>query len=117
MELLCFLLSGFNVETVEYKNISFTVWDVGGQDKVCISFLSSLDEYCYLVKDVAVHYSILNSQCLCHGPIIFQYQMSTLLLSAIIEILRFLHIIHFMCSIFLQDCDELFVYLDKSDGN
>ncbi|KAJ0079267.1 hypothetical protein Patl1_23951 [Pistacia atlantica] len=26
---------GFNVETVEYKNISFTVWDVGGQDKVC----------------------------------------------------------------------------------
>ncbi|XP_056323727.1 ADP-ribosylation factor 4b [Danio aesculapii] len=23
---------GFNVETVEYKNISFTVWDVGGQD-------------------------------------------------------------------------------------
>ena len=27
-------LAGFNVETVEYKNISFTVWDVGGQDKV-----------------------------------------------------------------------------------
>ena len=25
---------GFNVETVEYKNISFTVWDVGGQDKM-----------------------------------------------------------------------------------
>jgi len=22
------------VETVEYKNISFTVWDVGGQDKI-----------------------------------------------------------------------------------
>ena len=22
------------METVEYKNISFTVWDVGGQDKV-----------------------------------------------------------------------------------
>ncbi|KAH8507158.1 hypothetical protein H0E87_009609, partial [Populus deltoides] len=31
--LICSLLSGFNVETVEYKNISFTVWDVGGQDK------------------------------------------------------------------------------------
>ena len=30
---LC-LLAGFNVETVEYKNISFTVWDVGGQDKI-----------------------------------------------------------------------------------
>jgi GTPase SAR1 family protein len=28
------MLLGFNVETVEYKNISFTVWDVGGQDKV-----------------------------------------------------------------------------------
>lgn len=34
--LICFflLLAGFNVETVEYKNISFTVWDVGGQDKI-----------------------------------------------------------------------------------
>jgi ADP-ribosylation factor 1/2 len=27
-------LLGFNVETVEYKNIQFTVWDVGGQDKI-----------------------------------------------------------------------------------
>ncbi|XP_060691591.1 ADP-ribosylation factor 4 [Hemiscyllium ocellatum] len=25
---------GFNVETVEYKNVCFTVWDVGGQDKI-----------------------------------------------------------------------------------
>jgi small GTP-binding protein len=25
---------GFNVETVECKNINFTVWDVGGQDKI-----------------------------------------------------------------------------------
>ncbi|KAF7693130.1 ADP-ribosylation factor 4-like [Silurus meridionalis] len=25
---------GFNVETVDYKNISFTVWDVGGQDVI-----------------------------------------------------------------------------------
>eukprot|EP01084_Bolivina_argentea_P319746 554605_1 len=25
---------GFNVETVEYKNISFTTWDVGGRDKI-----------------------------------------------------------------------------------
>merc|ERR1712032_1105691 len=23
---------GFNVETVEYKNLNFTVWDVGGQE-------------------------------------------------------------------------------------
>ncbi|CAO2601008.1 ADP-ribosylation factor 3 [Lemmus lemmus] len=28
------ILYKFNVETVEYKNISFTVWDVGGQDKI-----------------------------------------------------------------------------------
>ncbi|KAL9642885.1 hypothetical protein ABK040_010581 [Willaertia magna] len=25
---------GFNVETVQYKKISFTMWDVGGQDKI-----------------------------------------------------------------------------------
>jgi small GTP-binding protein len=25
---------GFNVETVEFQNISFTMWDVGGQDKI-----------------------------------------------------------------------------------
>lgn len=28
------LVIGFNVENVEYKNIAFTVWDVGGQDKI-----------------------------------------------------------------------------------
>jgi len=25
---------GFNVETVQYKNVSFTVWDIGGQHKI-----------------------------------------------------------------------------------
>jgi small GTP-binding protein len=25
---------GFNVETVSYKNVSFTMWDVGGQDRI-----------------------------------------------------------------------------------
>jgi small GTP-binding protein len=25
---------GFNVETLEYKNIKFMVWDIGGQDKI-----------------------------------------------------------------------------------
>ncbi|CDS35821.1 ADP-ribosylation factor 4 [Echinococcus granulosus] len=25
---------GFNVESVEYRNLNFTVWDVGGQDKI-----------------------------------------------------------------------------------
>jgi ADP-ribosylation factor protein 1 len=33
-QLLQRIQSGFNVETVEYKNISFTVWDVGGQDMI-----------------------------------------------------------------------------------
>jgi ADP-ribosylation factor protein 1 len=28
------VILGFNVETVEYKHIGFTVWDVGGQDKI-----------------------------------------------------------------------------------
>jgi ADP-ribosylation factor protein 1 len=32
--LLICAIAGFNVETVEYKNIQFTVWDVGGQDKI-----------------------------------------------------------------------------------
>lgn len=25
---------GFNVENVSYKNVTFTVWDIGGQDKI-----------------------------------------------------------------------------------
>jgi small GTP-binding protein len=25
---------GFNVDTVEYKNINFTVWDIGGQTSI-----------------------------------------------------------------------------------
>eukprot|EP00111_Clytia_hemisphaerica_P005459 TCONS_00015807-protein len=25
---------GFNVETVHYKNLEFTVWDIGGQDRI-----------------------------------------------------------------------------------
>ena len=40
------------METVEYKNISFTVWDVGGQDKVCTSLLSSCLSLCVLVNFV-----------------------------------------------------------------
>ena len=30
----CLSTVGFNVEAVEYKNISFSVWNVGGQDKI-----------------------------------------------------------------------------------
>lgn len=25
---------GFNVESIQYRNICFTVWDIGGQDKI-----------------------------------------------------------------------------------
>ena len=28
------LTTGFNVETVQYKGINFTAWDVGGRDKI-----------------------------------------------------------------------------------
>ena len=35
LPLIClYCHAGFNVETVEYKNVCFTVWDVGGQDKI-----------------------------------------------------------------------------------
>ena len=27
---------GFNVETIEYKNLSMMIWDLGGQDKIRI---------------------------------------------------------------------------------
>ena len=30
----CSIPAGFNVEKVEHKNVAFTVWDVGGQDKL-----------------------------------------------------------------------------------
>lgn len=32
--LFLFPSSGFNVETVEYKNLKFTIWDVGGKHKL-----------------------------------------------------------------------------------
>jgi ADP-ribosylation factor protein 1 len=25
---------GFNVESIDYKNVSLTIWDIGGQDKI-----------------------------------------------------------------------------------
>ena len=30
----CCTVAGFNVEKVQYKNVLFTVWDVGGQEKL-----------------------------------------------------------------------------------
>ena len=35
------MYKGFNLETVEYKGINFTVWDIGGQEKVSSIFISS----------------------------------------------------------------------------
>ncbi len=29
-----FRVTGFNVETVEYKSLKFMVWDIGGQDRI-----------------------------------------------------------------------------------
>lgn len=29
--------TGFNVETITYKNVNFTAWDVGGRDKIVSS--------------------------------------------------------------------------------
>jgi ADP-ribosylation factor protein 1 len=31
---MCIPTIGFSVETVSYKNLHFTVWDVGGQDRI-----------------------------------------------------------------------------------
>ena len=47
--------TGFNVETVEYKNISFTVWDVGGQDKVCPLIVMASPVSCSFPADDAVN--------------------------------------------------------------
>ena len=45
---------GFNVETVTYKNINFTVWDVGGQDKIrklWYHYFTGTDAIIYVVSD------------------------------------------------------------------
>ncbi|KAF0689832.1 Aste57867_18744 [Aphanomyces stellatus] len=40
---------GFNVETFQYKNIEFTMWDIGGQDK-----LRGLWKYYYQNTDAVI---------------------------------------------------------------
>eukprot|EP00622_Pseudochattonella_farcimen_P001317 FR735977.1.p1 GENE.FR735977.1~~FR735977.1.p1 ORF type:complete len:205 (+),score=17.40 FR735977.1:180-794(+) len=40
---------GFNVETVQYKNITFTMWDIGGQDRI-----RSLWRHYYLGTDSVI---------------------------------------------------------------
>ena len=34
VDIYIYIYTGFNVESVEYKNINFTVWDVGGQESI-----------------------------------------------------------------------------------
>uniref|UniRef100_A0A0E0A459 ADP-ribosylation factor n=1 Tax=Oryza glumipatula TaxID=40148 RepID=A0A0E0A459_9ORYZ len=46
---------GFNVEKVEYKNVAFTVWDVGGQDKLrplWRQYFSNADALIYVVDSM-----------------------------------------------------------------
>lgn len=38
------------METVEYKNVSFTVWDVGGQDKVVKKHMNTNDYSFIIIK-------------------------------------------------------------------
>ena len=52
---------GFNVETVEYKNISFTVWDVGGQDEV--------RQCCNALQCTALHCTWLSTSRLLESPL------------------------------------------------
>lgn len=43
---------GFNVETVEYKRLRFTMWDIGGQDKIRVLwryYFSGSDAIVFLV--------------------------------------------------------------------
>ena len=71
---------GFNVEQVAYKNISFTVWDVGGQDKIralwrhyysgcqgIIYVVDSLDRE-RMVRMRAAKLSIFDLPLFCRGP-------------------------------------------------
>ena len=43
---------GFNVETLDYKGLNFTVWDVGGQDKIRVlwkHYYQNTDELIFIV--------------------------------------------------------------------
>lgn len=58
---ICVFWVGFNVETVEYKNVGFTVWDVGGQDKV---LLIPLLLFCHMLQiDTFIHDFIQKWHC------------------------------------------------------
>ncbi len=80
-----FVFLGFNVETVEYKNISFTVWDVGGQvSPIKKIFSSNLLLFLFRIK--FVHYGGIISKIL---KVLF------LLLIAMIENVLVKHVMNF----------------------
>lgn len=50
------------METVEYKNISFTVWDVGGQDKVGSCMLDFHIDFLFLYVTFFLSYMFIVMQ-------------------------------------------------------
>ena len=67
---------GFNVETVEYKNISFTVWDVGGQDKIRPLWRHYFQ---VMVIPLLLLSSVINSHCVLFSGILQPQSLSTYL--------------------------------------
>ena len=73
--------TGFNVETVEYKNIAFTVWDVGGRGKTAalwrhyldntqalIFVVDSNDKYRFSIRTNTIHcFLTMNSKTRIHS--------------------------------------------------
>lgn len=59
---------GFNVETVDYKNISFTSWDVGGRDKI----VSCSRRQVRPVGNLAAH--LMFPSCFFACPAVFRLQ-------------------------------------------
>ena len=41
---------GFNIEKLDYKGLRFTIWDVGGQDKISLIFLFLIYSQDYLYE-------------------------------------------------------------------
>ena len=48
---------GFNVETVEHKNVSFTSWDIGGRDKI----VSNNNVFCTQISSLPVSASFVQT--------------------------------------------------------
>jgi len=69
LRMFYFVLSaGFNVEKVEYKNVAFTVWDVGGQDKLrplWRQYLSNSDGLVFSVSTSPVFYTAIRVDASC----------------------------------------------------